>query len=32
MSLHELKAAEGARHSRKRVGRGSGSGFSKTRT
>lgn len=32
MSLHELKAAEGARHSRKRVGRGSGSGFGKTST
>ena len=32
MSLHELKAAEGARHSRKRVGRGSGSGFGKPST
>ncbi len=32
MSLHELKAAEGARHSRKRVGRGSGSGLGKTST
>ena len=30
MKLHELKAIEGARHSRKRVGRGTGSGHGKT--
>ena len=30
MKLHELKANEGARHSRKRVGRGTGSGHGKT--
>lgn len=30
MKLHELVAAEGARHSRKRVGRGTGSGHGKT--
>jgi len=30
MKLHELKAVEGARHSRKRVGRGTGSGHGKT--
>ena len=30
MKLHELKPAEGARHSEKRVGRGTGSGIGKT--
>ncbi|MFV9511641.1 50S ribosomal protein L15 [Tepidibacillus sp. LV47] len=30
MKLHELKPAEGARHTRKRVGRGIGSGNGKT--
>ena len=30
MDLHELKPAEGARHRRKRVGRGNGSGLGKT--
>lgn len=30
MKLHELVAVEGARHSRKRVGRGTGSGHGKT--
>ncbi len=30
MKLHELVANEGARHSRKRVGRGTGSGHGKT--
>ena len=30
MKLRELKAVEGARHSRKRVGRGTGSGHGKT--
>ena len=30
MKLHELIAVEGARHSRKRVGRGTGSGHGKT--
>lgn len=30
MKLHELKPAEGARHERKRVGRGIGSGHGKT--
>ena len=30
MKLHELQAVEGARHSRKRVGRGTGSGHGKT--
>lgn len=30
MKLHELKPVEGARQSRKRVGRGSGSGMGKT--
>ena len=30
MKLHELNAVEGARHSRKRVGRGTGSGHGKT--
>ncbi|MDO4679867.1 MAG: 50S ribosomal protein L15 [Aerococcus sp.] len=30
MSLNELKPAEGSRHSRKRVGRGSSSGYGKT--
>jgi large subunit ribosomal protein L15 len=30
MKLHELKAVDGARHSRKRVGRGTGSGHGKT--
>ena len=32
MKLHELKAVDGARHSRKRVGRGPGSGMGKTAT
>ena len=32
MKLHELKSAEGARHTRKRVGRGIGSGMGKTAT
>ncbi|MCL6633578.1 MAG: 50S ribosomal protein L15 [Alicyclobacillus herbarius] len=32
MQLHELKGNEGARHSRKRVGRGSSSGMGKTST
>ena len=32
MKLHELSSAEGSRHSRKRVGRGSGSGMGKTST
>ncbi|HHU55297.1 MAG TPA: 50S ribosomal protein L15 [Acholeplasmataceae bacterium] len=30
MKLHELKPVEGARHTRKRVGRGTGSGMGKT--
>jgi large subunit ribosomal protein L15 len=30
MKLHELKAVEGARHARKRVSRGTGSGHGKT--
>jgi large subunit ribosomal protein L15 len=30
IGLHNLKPAEGARHRRKRVGRGEGSGFGKT--
>ena len=30
MKLNELKAAEGSRHARKRVGRGTSSGFGKT--
>jgi len=30
MKLHELKPVEGARHSKKRVGRGTGSGHGKT--
>lgn len=30
MKLHELKAAEGSRHTRKRVGRGTSSGTGKT--
>ena len=30
MKLHELQPVEGARHSRKRVGRGTGSGHGKT--
>jgi len=30
MKLHELKPVEGARHSKKRVGRGTGSGSGKT--
>jgi large subunit ribosomal protein L15 len=30
MQLHELKPVEGARHARKRVGRGTGSGMGKT--
>jgi large subunit ribosomal protein L15 len=30
MKLHELKPVEGARHTRKRIGRGSGSGTGKT--
>lgn len=30
MRLHELQSVEGARHSRKRVGRGTGSGHGKT--
>lgn len=30
MKLHELTYTEGARHKRKRIGRGSGSGFGKT--
>lgn len=30
MKLHEMKPAEGARKARKRVGRGTGSGFGKT--
>lgn len=30
MNLHELSPVEGARHSRKRVGRGTGSGHGKT--
>jgi len=30
MKLHELKPAEGSRHTRKRVGRGIGSGLGKT--
>ncbi|MCL6626510.1 50S ribosomal protein L15 [Alicyclobacillus kakegawensis] len=32
MQLHELKGNKGARHSRKRVGRGSSSGMGKTST
>lgn len=32
MQLHELKANDGARHSRKRVGRGTSSGHGKTST
>lgn len=32
MQLHELKPAEGSRHSKKRVGRGSSSGMGKTST
>ncbi len=30
MKLHELKYADGAKHSKKRVGRGNGSGYGKT--
>ena len=30
MELKDLKPAEGSRHSRKRVGRGNGSGYGKT--
>lgn len=30
MNLHELKPVEGARHAKKRVGRGTGSGLGKT--
>ena len=30
MKLHELKPAEGSRRSRKRVGRGTSSGYGKT--
>jgi len=30
MKLHELKPAEGSRHTRKRLGRGTGSGLGKT--
>jgi len=30
MKLHELKPAQGAKHSKKRVGRGTGSGIGKT--
>src|SRR5579859_21060 len=32
MKLHELRSPEGARHPRKRVGRGTGSGHGKTST
>lgn len=32
MKLHELKPVDGARHSKKRVGRGTGSGLGKTST
>lgn len=32
MKLHDLKPAPGAKHSKKRVGRGSGSGMGKTST
>ncbi|MEG1559784.1 MAG: 50S ribosomal protein L15 [Clostridia bacterium] len=32
MKLHELRPAEGSTHSRKRVGRGTGSGMGKTST
>ena len=32
MKLHELKPVEGARHSKKRVGRGTGSGLGQTST
>ncbi|MDQ1910858.1 50S ribosomal protein L15 [Paenibacillus sp. GD4] len=32
MKLHELSSAPGSRHSRKRVGRGTGSGMGKTAT
>jgi large subunit ribosomal protein L15 len=32
MALHDLTKAEGSTHSRKRVGRGSGSGWGKTAT
>ncbi|MBD0384602.1 MULTISPECIES: 50S ribosomal protein L15 [Paenibacillus] len=32
MKLHELSSATGARHTRKRVGRGTGSGMGKTST
>jgi len=32
MKLHELSPAEGSRHTRKRVGRGTGSGMGKTAT
>lgn len=32
MKLHELKSVEGARHYKKRVGRGTGSGLGKTST
>jgi len=32
MKLHELSSAEGSRHTRKRVGRGIGSGMGKTST
>ena len=32
MKLHELKSVEGARHYKKRVGRGTGSGMGKTAT
>lgn len=30
MNLHELKYADGAKHSKKRLGRGNGSGYGKT--
>ncbi len=32
MKLHELKYSDGAKHSKKRVGRGNGSGYGKTAT
>jgi len=32
MKIHELQPAEGSRHSKKRVGRGTGSGMGKTST
>lgn len=32
MKLHELKYTDGAKHSKKRVGRGNGSGYGKTAT